>query len=382
MEQMNFNKQIMEQSVKFVEENMTVVEGLTEKVKDMPLDEAAQILLIDKYGIAQIEAAEIVADLKKGIADFEAQYKAAEKNEEVSVAEHLKSLTEGMEEQEQINCYANILTAMQLLGKENVTQEEIEAMFAENAGKEAGVLVAEIEYRFGEDIPFEAIARLTAEKLDADILSKLAQHIALNKESVRLMTALCLYMAQREGKIKFSDAEVGLPAQVLGALAGASIESILATHELSEGKITLKRWQTVMKWILGSLLYVALVVLAIGAVAMLAMMAIGLVLDVFGVGTFALILGLLFAFCIAAKLSSLAIDGICWVLDTLGEMYDKYIEPLTQKVKSWIARIRHWIKSVSGQVQNKMEEARENIQNATVSENEVNVQPVHAQVRS
>lgn len=382
MERMNFNKEVVEQSVKFVEENMTVVEGLTEKVKDMPLDEAAQVVLIDKYGIAQIEAAEIVADLKKGIADFETQYKSVEKDEEVSVAEHLKSLTEGMDEQEQVNCYANILTAIQLLGKGNITQDEIEAMLAENAGKEASVLVSEIEYRFGEDIPFEVIARLVDEKLDADVLSKLAQQIALNKENARLMTALCLYMAQREGKIKFSDAEVGLPAQVLGALAGASIESILATHELSEGKITLKRWQTVMKWILGSLLYVALVVLAIGAVATLAMMAMGLVLDVFGVGMFALILGALFAFCIVAKLSSLAVDGICWVLDTLGELYDKYIEPLTQKVSSWIAMIRNWIKSVSGQVQNKVEEVKENIQNATVSESEAIVQPVHAQVKS
>lgn len=379
MTQENFNQEIIKQSVEFIKENMASIKAKIEKAEGMPLNEAAQALLIDKYGIAQIEAAEIVTDLQKGIADFETQFNAANQNESASVTQQLQALTASMEEQERINCYANILTALQLMGKEDITQKDIEKALDENAQKEADVLVSEIEYRFNDDIPLEAIANTVKEKLDADSLSKLAQQIALNKEDARLMTALSLYMAQREGKIKLSDSEVGLPASVLGALANASIETILVTNDLNEGKITLKRWQTVMKWILGTLLYVALSALALGAIMVISLASFGLVLDILGFSLVTVILGLLFGCYVSGQLAGWAVDKMAWVMETMSEVYDKYIGPVTQKVKSWVEKIRNWILEITGIAKNKINQVKENMRQATVQEETVATQPVQVQ---
>lgn len=379
MEQQNFNQEIVKQSVEFIKENIDSIKAKIEKAEGMPLEEAAQALLIDKYGIAQIEAAEIVADLKKGITDFETQFNAASQDESASITQQLQALTAGMEEKERINCYANLLTALQLMGKEDISKEEIEKALDENAQKEADVLVSEIEYRFTNDIPLEAIVNTVKEKLDVDSFSKLAQQIALNKEDARLMTALSLYMAQREGKIKLSDSEVGLPASVLGALAGASIETMLVTNDLNEGKITLKRWQTVMKWILGTLLYVGLLVLAIGAIMVVSLAAFGLVLDILGFSLVTVILGLLFGCYVSGQLAGWAVDKIAWVMETMSEVYNKHIEPMTQKVKSWVEKIRNWILEVTGIAQNKINQVKENMHQATVQQETVVTQPVQVQ---
>lgn len=379
MTQENFNQEIIKQSVEFIKENMASIKAKIEKAEGMPLNEAAQALLIDKYGIAQIEAAEIVADLQKGITDFETQFNATSQDESTTVSQQLESLTAGMEEENRINCYANILTALQLMGKEDITQKDIEKALDENAQKEADVLVSEIEYRFNNDIPLEAIANTVKEKLDADSLSKLAQQIALNKEDARLMTALSLYMAQREGKIKLSDSEVGLPASVLGALANASIETILVTNDLNEGKITLKRWQTVMKWILGTLLYVALSALALGAIMVISLASFGLVLDILGFSLVTVILGLLFGCYVSAQLAGWAVDKMAWVMETMSEVYDKYIGPVTQKVKSWVEKIRNWILEITGIAKNKINQVKENMRQATVQEETIATQPVQVQ---
>lgn len=379
MTQENFNQEIIKQSVEFIKENMASIKAKIEKAEGMPLNEAAQALLIDKYGIAQIEAAEIVADLQKGITDFETQFNATSQDESTTVSQQLESLTAGMEEENRINCYANILTALQLMGKEDITQKDIEKALDENAQKEADVLVSEIEYRFNNDIPLEAIANTVKEKLDANSLSKLAQQIALNKEDARLMTALSLYMAQREGKIKLSDSEVGLPASVLGALANASIETILVTNDLNEGKITLKRWQTVMKWILGTLLYVALSALALGAIMVISLASFGLVLDILGFSLVTVILGLLFGCYVSGQLAGWAVDKMAWVMETMSEVYDKYIGPVTQKVKSWVEKIRNWILEITGIAKNKINQVKENMRQATVQEETVATQPVQVQ---
>lgn len=81
MEKNVFSQNTVEQAVNVIKEHEAAIKAMKEKTGEMPLADVAQELLMEKFGISQIEAEEIVVDLKAGIENFDNQYKVTVKQE-------------------------------------------------------------------------------------------------------------------------------------------------------------------------------------------------------------------------------------------------------------------------------------------------------------
>ena len=142
MIQNEFSHEAINQAVIAIKGHESEIKAMRDKCANMPLTEVAQTILIEKFGIAQIEAAEIVEDINKGIAEFDAQYRVNVTCGSVKAKEKLAELTKDMSDEERIKRYANILTALQILEKGDVIKEEAEQMLEANSQKDAEVLSA------------------------------------------------------------------------------------------------------------------------------------------------------------------------------------------------------------------------------------------------
>lgn len=343
MEQNVFSQNTVEQAVNVIKEHESTIKAMKEKAGEMPLADVAQELLMEKFGISQIEAEEIVVDLKAGIENFDNQYKATVEQGRISVVEQLAEKAKDLSDEERVDYYANILTALQLLGKEDLTEDMVTAKQKENASKTTEELATEIEAMLNGEISLDALADAVQNSVNKEALSKIAKEIELRKDDYRFLVALWLYIDQREGKIKFSDSDVKIPTATLGALAGASIEALIATNDLNEGKIDLKRWQVIMKWILGTAFVVGSILL-IGYVGLYVGVALALlILSILGANMFACIVGMLLTVWLGLCLGDAAWDCIEKALDYLSEVYDKYIVVLTDKVSKWFALFKEWM---------------------------------------
>lgn len=347
MEQNVFSQNTVEQAVNVIKEHEAAIKAMKEKTGEMPLADVAQELLMERFGISQIEAEEIVVDLKAGIENFDNQYKATVEQGRISVVEQLAEKAEDLSDEERVDYYANILTALQLLGKEDLTEDMVTAKQKENASKTAEELATEIEAMLNAEISLDALADAVQNSVNKEALNEIAKKIEMKKDDYRFLVALWLYIDQREGKIQFTDSEVKIPTATLGVLAGASIEALIATNDLNEGKIDLKRWQVVMKWILGT-------VFALSAVLLVGFLGVYVgaflaffILATLGANLFACIVGILLAVGLGWYLSDIVENCFEKSLDYLSKVYDKYIVVLTDKVSKWFALFKEWVARLS-----------------------------------
>lgn len=343
MEQNVFSQNTVEQAVNVIKEHESTIKAMKEKAGEMPLADVAQELLMEKFGISQIEAEEIVVDLKAGIENFDNQYKATVEQGRISVVGQLAEKAKDLSDEERVGYYANILTALQLLGKEDLTEDMVTAKQKDNASKTAEELATEIETMLNGEISLDALADAVQNSVNKEVLSKIAKEIELRKDDYRFLVALWLYIDQREGKIKFSDSDVKIPTATLGALAGASIEALIATNDLNEGKIDLKRWQVIMKWILGAAFVVGVILVYMYAAAFVFGATLGFLLTILGTGAFAVYISVVLAICLCVALGATACEYTEKALDYLSEVYDKYIVVLTDKVTKWFALFKEWM---------------------------------------
>ena len=346
MIQNEFSHEAINQAVIAIKGHESEIKAMRDKCANMPLTEVAQTILIEKFGIAQIEAAEIVEDINKGIAEFDAQYRVNVTCGSVKAKEKLAELTKDMSDEERIKRYANILTALQILEKGDVIKEEAEQMLEANSQKDAEVLAEEIEAQLNDGINLEQLANSVQDGTNLEAISEIAKQIEMNKDDYRFMTALWLYIAQREGEIKLSESEVPITAQMLGVLGSASIEAILATAELEDGKIDLKRWQVVMKWILGALFVAGLLYLLWNVMGAVTLITTFLILEYVGtsaIGVYvALVLGFLACWFFAAK----AFEVGKTTLEFLSSLYDENVGPFTEKTKAIVTKVKKWVERV------------------------------------
>lgn len=388
MKTMEFTQVTIEQAISAIKKHDAEFKLIQKESADKTLEEVAQMMIIEKFGDAQIEAEEIVSDLKKGLADFDAQFRENVETGKINIVGQLTEATKNKSDEERKNCYVNILTAIQLLNNKEISQEEIEAKQAENALLSNEELLVGIEEEMNSAISLDSLAANVQNELNEEILSELAEQLEMNKEDYRFMAALWLYIEQRENNIQLSDSEFALPATELGALAGAGVEAITTTNKLNEGKIDMKTWQKVMKWILGALIGIALGILALKLVVSVSILALMLVWSLLGAGTIAFLFSIFVSIYVTWKASDFVTETWIQVLELYSNFYNKYIMVVTNKVVSWVALVKEWVTTTVAKVGTAVKKGKEtqtaaNSENVTVvtndnEENTQGMQPVMA----
>lgn len=345
MEQNIFSSEMINNIVATIGQNESEIRVLVESIQGgQEPKQAAVNHLMGKYDISEAEAAEIINDLDKGIQSIDSQVQAGASSTPKNVREMLAQLTADYSDEQTHNCYANILTALQLLDQD-LEAERIEQGLNQNLQKSNEELMTEIEALWDSTFSLEQFSRVVKDKLDVERLNNVVEMVKKSKHEYRLMTAVWLYTAQRDGKIKLSDSEVPITSMMLGALAGAGVETLIATSDLAEGKITLAKWQVVMKYVFGALMSIALLALSALVIGVAGLASIAIILSIIGTNLVGIILASIAAIGIAYYLGGKTIDWGMDLLEWFDKVYDHFIVKITAKIKSIIAKIKEWLTS-------------------------------------
>lgn len=345
-----FSNETLNAAVKVMNESQAEMSKLREQAKNEPINEVAQRYLMDKLSITQSEAEEICNDIQQGISEFDAQFAANSSNEKVNLHEKLESVIKNMDEEKRVKYLSGILTAFQVVLQQDMSAEAISSLQESNAKHSVTELINEIECVFDDKFSVDKLAEFVETNVDATAIIELAHQIDMSKEEYRFLAATILCVGQQSGNVKLSDKPI--PASLLGALASAGVETIKLTGDLKEGKIDLKRWQVVLKWILGALVSCALGCVAIILMSLLAGTIADVVFTIFGTGFLAIFAVLAISFYLSWDFSKYTIDGISSLLEVLSGVYDQYVEPISQKMKNWLNAVKEWFGAVVEKVKN------------------------------
>lgn len=340
-----FNKETLKQAIEATDKYFNDYRAILKENPNLPVEEVCQMIVMKECNVPQIEAEDIVNDLKKGLAEFDKQFRKNEATEKINVAEQLAETIKGKTEEERKTYLANILTVVQLLDEKEVSQEKLQERMKENIALPVEDLLAAIEREMNHKVSLESLAEDVKNGLDLGVLSALSKKNEFNKEENRLLTAILLYVEQKKGNIKLMDSDLELPATAIGSLAGASIEALIATKDMKDGKMSMERWQKIMKWILGALLGVILAFASIFIVAGIGSGIAVLIWSIFGTGVISIILSMAVAVYVISKLSNKAADVWESFMQKYFEFYNQHIVGITAKVSAWIAAIRAWVET-------------------------------------
>ena len=343
MKSMEFTKATVEKVAETIKKHGEEFSAIRNEGANLTIEEIAQKLIIDKFNEAQIEAEDIVNDLKKGLAKFDAQFSENKATETINVKENLEKACENCTDEERKNYYVNVLTAIELLNAGELTEEDVKAKLAKNAELSNEELLAKIEKVMNSSISLEELSATVKDGVNAEALSKLSKEIELKKDEYRLMTAVWLYIEQREGNLKLSDSDNALSAEQLGVMAGAAIETIITNNALSEGKIDLATWQKIVKYILGAALVLAWTSLSIVACSTLGFFAFTSFLTMIGTSMFAIMFSFVIVAIFVSDMMEWSGEGMKSVIAFLGDVYDKYIVKITAKISSWVEKLKEWV---------------------------------------
>lgn len=347
-----FSNETLNSAVKAMNESQAEILKLREQVKNVPVNEVVQRYLMDKLSVTQSEAEEICNDIQQGISEFDAQFATNLSTGKVNLRERLKSVTESMDEEKRVKYLSGVLTAFQVAQQQEMSSQEISALQEENAKYSVEELINRIENLFDEKLSVEKLAEFVDTNVDAIAIVELARQIDMSKEEYRFLAATILCVGQHNGSVKLSDEPI--PASLLGSLASAGVAAIKITGDLKEGKIDLKRWQVVLKWILGALVCCTLCCAAIIVMCLLAGAIADVIFTVLGTGFLAILAASAILFYLSWNVSQHTVDGIFSLLEVLSGIYDQYIEPITQKVNGWFVAVKEWFGSVVENVKGKV----------------------------
>lgn len=343
-----FSNETLNAAVKAMSESQEEIKNLREQAKVEPINEVVQRYLMDKLDMTQIEAEEVCNDIQQGITEFDSQFAANSASEKAILREKLESVIKDMEEETRVKYLSGILTAFQVAQQQELSAEEVTSLQESNAKLSVEDLISKIETQFNDNFSVENLAEFVNTNVDASAIIELAHQIDMSKEEYRFLAAAILCVGQHTGKVKLS--EEPIPASLLGALASAGIETLSLTGELKEGKIDLKRWQTVLKWILGALVVCALGVAAIVLVSLFTASLVDVIFTLLGDGFLGMFVTSIISVFVAWNTSEYLLGNLPKLLDLLASVYDQYIEPITQKVKNWAAIVKGWIDTVVDKV--------------------------------
>ncbi len=351
----NFTTTNLQTACAVLSSNTEAIETLKKEHEGVSLFEAAQLFLIEKYNLSQTEAFEVVTDLKAGIEEYQTARTAVEANYEETLHKAITDSLKSLNAEEQTRYLASMLTALQLASKTECTQATIDEAVKTNSNKSQDVLIEEIVKAL-DTLPLSSVAE-AAKTLNSESIKAVAEAINKNTTDYRLMAAVQLYAAQREGLLKLEEKQSPLPTNVIGALASASVDAMLATSELQNGTITLSKWQVIVKYILGGLFAVAcssIAMLTIIAVATSVMMFIWSVL---GTSLIALLLSFACVLPILEYGVDYTIEGITKVEEWLSPIYDKTVLTMTSWATTIFTSIKTWATNVAHSVKERQSEA-------------------------
>lgn len=343
-----FSNETLNAAVKAMSESQEEIKNLREQAKVEPINEVVQRYLMDKLDMTQSEAEEVCNDIQQGITEFDSQFAANSASEKAILREKLESVIKDMEEETRVKYLSGILTAFQVAQQQELSAEEVTSLQESNAKLSVEDLISKIETQFNDNFSVENLAEFVNTNVDASAIIELAHQIDMSKEEYRFLAAAILCVGQHTGKVKLS--EEPIPASLLGALASAGVETLSLTGELKEGKIDLKRWQTVLKWILGALVVCALGVAAIVLVSLFTASLVDVIFTLLGAGFLGMFVTSIISVFVAWNTSEYLLGNLPKLLDLLASVYDQYIEPITQKVKNWAAIVKGWIDTVVDKV--------------------------------
>lgn len=347
-----FSNETLNAAVKAMSESQEEIKNLREQAKVEPINEVVQRYLMDKLDMTQSEAEEVCNDIQQGITEFDSQFAANSASEKAILREKLESVIKDMEEETRVKYLSGILTAFQVAQQQELSAEEVTSLQESNAKLSVEDLISKIETQFNDNFSVENLAEFVNTNVDASAIIELAHQIDMSKEEYRFLAAAILCVGQHTGKVKLS--EKPIPASLLGALASAGVETLSLTGDLKEGKIDLKRWQTVLKWILGALVVCALGVAAIVLVSLFTASLVDVIFTLLGAGFLGMFVTSIISVFVAWNTSEYLLGNLPKLLDLLASVYDQYIEPVTQKVKNWAAIVKGWIDTVVDKVKDKV----------------------------
>lgn len=352
---MEINNNNLQAATESIVANVQKINNLRTQLKGTDQYEAAQMLLIGKFGLSQTEASEIIDDLKSGIKSYQETHTSMMQNTEETVKASIASAVAGMNEAERVRYLASMLSALELASTtQELDQETIDNKLNANMAKSEEELANAIVVTI-DNVPVDTLAR-AAEQLDAETICDVASAIEKNTEEFRFSAALQLYIAQREGTFKVVEGSENLSPQLIGALSSGAVDAMLATADLKAGKIDLTKWQTIMKYILGAVFAVAMTCLAILGMILITLPIMGLFWNVFGTGFFATLLLFMVLIPILRYGADKSTDAIMWMLDKLAPIYDTVVVKATVFFKGIYEKISNWIKARYGKVSNQVSE--------------------------
>ena len=347
-----FSNETLNAAVKAMSESQEEIKNLREQAKVEPINEVVQCYLMDKLDMTQSEAEEVCNDIQQGITEFDSQFAANSASEKAILREKLESVIKDMEEETRVKYLSGILTAFKVAQQQELSAEEVTSLQESNAKLSVEDLISKIETQFNDNFSVENLAEFVNTNVDASAIIELAHQIDMSKEEYRFLAAAILCVGQHTGKVKLS--EEPIPASLLGALASAGVETLSLTGDLKDGKIDLKRWQTVLKWILGALVVCALGVAAIVLVSLFTASLVDVIFTLLGAGFLGMFVTSIISVFVAWNTSEYLLGNLPKLLDLLASVYDQYIEPITQKVKNWATIVKGWIDTVVDKVKNKV----------------------------
>ena len=352
---MEINNNNLQAATESIVANVQKINNLRTQLKGTDQYEAAQMLLIGKFGLSQTEASEIIDDLKSGIKSYQETHTSMMQNTEETVKASTASAVAGMNEAERVRYLASMLSALELASTtQELDQETIDNKLNANMAKSEEELANAIVVTI-DNVPVDTLAK-AAEQLDAETICDVASAIEKNTEEFRFSAALQLYIAQREGTFKVVEGSENLSPQLIGALSSGAVDAMLATADLKAGKIDLTKWQTIMKYILGAVFAVAMTCLAILGMILITLPIMGLFWNVFGTGFFATLLLFMVLIPILRYGADKSTDAIMWMLDKLAPIYDTVVVKATVFFKGIYEKISNWIKARYGKVSNQVSE--------------------------
>jgi len=352
---MEINNNNLQAATESIVANVQKINNLRTQLKGTDQYEAAQMLLIGKFGLSQTEASEIIDDLKSGIKSYQETHTSMMQNTEETVKASIASAVAGMNEAERVRYLASMLSAFELASTtQELDQETIDNKLNANMAKSEEELANAIVVTI-DNVPVDTLAK-AAEQLDAETICDVASAIEKNTEEFRFSAALQLYIAQREGTFKVVEGSENLSPQLIGALSSGAVDAMLATADLKAGKIDLTKWQTIMKYILGAVFAVAMTCLAILGMILITLPIMGLFWNVFGTGFFATLLLFMVLIPILRYGADKSTDAIMWMLDKLAPIYDTVVVKATVFFKGIYEKISNWIKARYGKVSNQVSE--------------------------
>ena len=194
MKTMNFTKESVQKAATAIESSINEFDNILKNGDNLSIEDAAQILISNKFNDAQIEAEEIVNDLKKGLEKFDEQFNKNKETESLNVKECLENATKGNTPEERKKSYVSILTAIELLNIEDKSDDVINAKIAENEKFSEEELIEKIEEAINSSFELSTIADSVKNGLNTGMLSQLADIIKLSKDEYRFKVALFLYI--------------------------------------------------------------------------------------------------------------------------------------------------------------------------------------------